>query len=143
MRQHFGHNEPFAANLSPRGRSLIVIRHYADMCHHSAVFVFQNMAVIDEVAELGERDFDHDRCHVACTAAPRSNGSIAGRTTVINREIVHQCAGFVAASRRWLHYTKPGLVYVKVVVFAGHVDQFPGLLHGLVAGRQREANGNE
>ena len=32
-----------------------------DLRHHASVLVFENMTVVDELTDLGERNVDHDR----------------------------------------------------------------------------------
>ena len=36
-------------------------RHHLDLRHHASVLVFENVAVIDELAELRERNVHDDR----------------------------------------------------------------------------------
>ena len=59
---------PAGLALSPRhlaGETLalnsIWRRHHADLRHHAPVFVFEDVAVVDELTHLGEGDNDHQR----------------------------------------------------------------------------------
>src|SRR5262249_37190099 len=45
-------------------------RHALDSRHHAPVLVLQDVAVVDEFAELREWDVEHDRWRLATAAAP-------------------------------------------------------------------------
>lgn len=76
----------------------LLVRHHTDVRHHTSVFMLQYVAVIDEVTKLRKRNSHHYRRDMACAAAPGRNGSVARRSTVIERKIVDQGSGLVTVS---------------------------------------------
>ena len=46
-------------------RGALLIRNDTDVCHHAAVLVFENVAVVHEITYLRERDADIYRLHLA------------------------------------------------------------------------------
>jgi hypothetical protein len=89
--------------------------------HHAAVLMLADVAVIDEVAWLGEGNSHHDGCNPAASGAPRCHRTVAGGSSVGERDAIHETAG--VALRRILRVDeKPGLVHVEVMGLGGYVD---------------------
>lgn len=61
----------------PRRLESIWRRHDPNLRHHAPVLMFENMAVIDEIAELAERNVEHDRRRGAVAAPPLLDGADA------------------------------------------------------------------
>src|SRR5258708_2602896 len=64
--------QPLSAPFRSIGR-----RHDHDPRHHTSVLVLEDVAVIDELAQLGERDLLDDRRRGASAVAPLGNGANA------------------------------------------------------------------
>src|SRR5262245_40982457 len=51
--------------------------HHLDPSHHAPILMLADVTVVDELAELRERDAQHDRRRLAMAAAPLRNGADA------------------------------------------------------------------
>src|SRR3981081_4371726 len=61
---------PYFRHLPADGR-----RHHLDLRHHAPVLMLENMAMVDELSELGERNIDHQRLRGALPIAPLVDGA--------------------------------------------------------------------
>src|SRR5882672_6462840 len=132
---------PRAENTTSVGR-----RHDDDPRHHAPVLVLEDVAVVDEFPELGERDVEDLRGRLAMAAAPLRDGADAVlvvqdliRDAGIRRrhaqgEVVLDHAAVAARH----HETR--LVHVEIVVFGRQLDQLPRLSHGRLTWSEWQAD---
>ena len=138
-----------AVSLGARqGLRLIVSvrrRNDLDLRHHAPVLVFEDMAMVDEFAELSERDVEHHRRRGAVPIVPLVDGAnpvlwavdggVDGRFGIATpsgrlSSIMPGPDGLEDACIT----TEPGLVEMEVMVFGRELHQFPGLVHRRLAG---------
>ncbi len=95
--------------------------------------MLSDMAVVDEVSDLGKRDAHRHRRDRTGSGAPRSDGPIAGLATGRQCDIVHQfpCIPIGGVLR---DHIKLGLMDMEVMRFPRDVDQLPLLVTGVSPG---------
>ncbi len=129
------------------------VRHDADFRHHASVLMFEYMAVVDEVANLLEWDFNNHSTRFAGPGAPGVYRPIASRSVafeiraVRHRHIVEQGVSienvdgyFLSIGARRRDQAETGLMNMEVMVFAGEVDQFPYFFGNGITRLQRQAD---
>src|SRR6185437_5323159 len=100
----------------------------ANVRHHATVLMFQDVAVIDKIANLRKRNLDLDRRHLAGSALPGRDATVAFRTAVIHRHVIHHTAAVATGRIGWQH-AKAGLVNMEVVVLPGDIHKLPAFGH--------------
>jgi len=109
------------------------------MSHHAAIFMFQNVAVVHEIANLRKRNAYLHWRDLAFSAPPGRYGSVAFAGSMRDGHVVNQRSGLAVARRRGQH-SKLGLMHMEVVILGSDVDQFPWLLDGMIARAEWETH---
>ena len=117
-----------------RFRAGLSVRYHPDVGHLAAVFMLQNVAVVDKIADLREGNLDPHRRHLAAALTPGGHAAVAAGAAVQQRHIVHHAACIAGGCVGGQH-VEACLVNVEVVIFPSDVDQLPALSDRLVVVR--------